>query len=127
MENLVRKMIHDVRERVVKEVPENGDFKYVWEEFEVPSVYGNPPKNTRCLTDIGLWVHYCLIKGEEKRVLEVRGLDSETCLIASKVLESGTKQACMDMLEDENLMTTIIDIISDFDKELDYEARHRYG
>lgn len=104
MEVLVRKMIHDLREQVVKIVPEIGEFKIAYALFE------NPDKAYR-VTHWMLKVTQPpkkLDPTETERYLEFVACNRPSPYIAESVVGFGDKQKIINVLLDEDTLTAKI-------------------
>ena len=104
MEELVRKMIRNLRGQVIEKVPEVGEFKIVYADFE------NLDKGF-CVTHWMLKVTHPPKKIEEtqrKRYLELVAYNLPSPYIAETVIGYGNKQKIMDFLQDENALTAMI-------------------
>ncbi len=98
MEELVRKMIHDLRELVVDNVPEVGEFKIVYAQYE------NPDK-AYCVTHWMLKVTHppkSIEPTESKRYLELVAYNLPSPYIAESVVGFGNKQMIINDLQNED-------------------------
>ena len=104
MEELIRKMIRDLREQVDEKVPEVGQFKIVYSEFK------NPDKGM-CATDWMLKITQppkSIDPTETKRYLELVAYNLPSPYIAESVMGHGTNRDIMKCLRDEdNLVAKI--------------------
>lgn len=104
MEELIRKMIRDLREQTIESVPEVGLFKMVYVGVE------NPDKGYR----VTHWMLKVIPSPEEidetlkKRYLELVAYNLPSPYIAEKVIRSGNKQDIVDALQDEDTLVAEI-------------------
>lgn len=115
MEEMVKKMIRDLRERVTNEVPEIGEFKIVYEQFP------NPDKNLD-ITDIMLKVTKPskIIEGHEhKRYLELVLYKLPSPYICESVVGRGSKADIIARLYDDNLPQLLVEKIIQTEREFD--------
>jgi len=116
MEDLVRKMIRDLRAQVVEKVPEVGEFKVVYADFEN--------------TDKGYCVSHWMLKvtkppkgiegHERKRYLELVAYNLPSPYIAENVICHGDKQDILENLTDEdNLIVKILWKMPDLARDLE--------
>ena len=97
MEELIKKMITDLKNKVKEKVEPSGDFDAVWEEFE------NPDKALDA-THFLLKVSPTGVKGaEDKRYLEAAALIRGSQYGAESVLSLGSKQEILDKLSEHGL------------------------
>ena len=115
MEEMVKKMIRDLRERVTNEVSEIGEFKIVYEQFP------NPDKNLD-ITDIMLKVTKPskIIEGHEhKRYLELVLYKLPSPYICESVVGRGSKADIIARLYDDNLPQLLVEKIIQMEREFD--------
>ena len=97
MEELIRKMIVELKNKVKEKVQPSGEFNVVWEEFE------NPDKALDA-THFLLKVSPTGVKGaEDKRYLEAAAVIRGTQYGAESVLSLGSKQEILDKLSEHGL------------------------
>ena len=104
MEELILKMILDLREQVMEKVPEVGRFKIVYAAFK------NPDKGYR-VSDWMLKVTQPpneIDPSESKRYLELVAYNLPSPYIAEKVIGSGLKQDILKLLQDETALVANI-------------------
>ena len=116
MEELIRKMIRDLREQVDEKVPEVGQFKIVY------SAFTNPDKGM-CATD---WMlkntqpPKSIDPTETKRYLEFVAYNLPSPYIAESVMGHGTNRDIMKCLRDEdNLVAKIKDKMPQLARDLE--------
>lgn len=116
MEELIRKMIRDLREQVDEKVPEAGRFKIVYSEFK------NPDKGMR-VTDWMLKITQppkSLDPTETKRYLELVAYNLPSPYIAESVMGYGKKSDIKKLLQDEDkLMAKIKEKIPNLARDLE--------
>ena len=114
MEELIRKMIRDLREQVEEKVQEKGTFPVVYERYE------NPDKALR-LSHLILKVTAVPVEGkEDSRYLELAVVNHPTPYGCEKVLGLGMKQAILEVLADEeNLHRKIMEAIPAMARDLE--------
>lgn len=104
MEELIRKMIRDLRELVEEKVPEAGEFKIVYADFK------NPDKGM-CATDWMLKVTQppkSLDQAQTKRYLELVAYNLPSPYIAESVMGYGNKRDIIKCLQDEDSLVAKI-------------------
>ena len=114
MEESVKKMIRDLRERVTDEVPEIGEFNIVYEQFP------NPDKNLD-ITNIMLKVTKPpkSIKGHEhKRYLELVLYKLPSPYICESVVGHGSKADIIARLYDDNLSQLLLEKIIQMERDI---------
>jgi len=104
MKELVRKMIRELKELVIVQVPEVGDFEIVYAEFENPDKSFNvthwklkvthPPKSIE--------------PTETERYLELVAYNLPNPYIAESVVGFGDKQEILNVLQDEDALISKI-------------------
>lgn len=115
MEELIRKMVRDLRILVVGNVPDEGDFNLVYTDCENP--------------DRGYSVTHWMLKvthppkeieeTQRKRYLELVAYNLPSPYIAEVVLSFGDKQTILDTLQNEDtLITKIQDKMPDLARDL---------
>ena len=116
MEELVRKMILDLREQVVEKVPEVGEFKIVYAQFEnLDKAYRvthwmlkvtQPPKK--------------LDPTETERYLEFVACNRPSPYVAESVVGFGNKHTIMSVLLDEDtLIAKILEKMPNLARDLE--------
>lgn len=105
MEMLIRKMICELRERVVKEVPETGDFSKVSVKYE------NPDK-TLTMSHLLLWVAN-VPEGSEgyghERYMEFVLYNLPSPYYCRVMIGRGSKEDIVKLLDDEGLVQRLLD------------------
>lgn len=126
MEESVKKMIRDLRARAVSEVPDEGEFKIVYEEFP------NTDKGLD-ITDIMLKITKPPkdIEGHErKRYLELVLYNLPSPYICESIVGRGSKADIIAKLSDDNLPQFLIEKIIKMERDLSDTAwemeRNRY-
>lgn len=113
MEELIRKMIADLRKQVAEKVPEVGEFPVVYERYE------NPDKSLD-LSHIILKVSDVSVKGsEDKRYLEIAVVNYPSPYGSESVVGYGTTQDILDRLQEEALANDIVKKIHKMERELE--------
>lgn len=114
MEEHIRKMIADLRRKVVTDVPECGEFPVVYESVE------NPDRRM-CLTDIMLKVTKPpkeLEGTERERYLELVGYRLPSPYISETVVGFGSKEDILKRLDEEALVEKIMERLPHLEKDL---------
>lgn len=115
LEESVKKMIRDLRERVANEVPDEGEFKIVYEQFP------NPDKGLN-VTDIMLKITKPpknIVGHERKRYLELVLYRLPSPYICESVVGHGSKADIIAKLYDDNLSQIILEKIPKMARDLD--------
>ena len=113
MEELVQKMIRDLRKRVANEVPDEGEFKIIYEEFP------NPDKGLD-ITDIMLKVTKppkCIEGHERKRYLELVLYKLPSPYICESIVGRGSKADIIAKLYEDNLPQYLFEKIHQMEKD----------
>ena len=112
MEELIKKMIRDLREQVKEKVPEKGSFPVVYERYE------NPDKSIS-LSHLILKVTAVPVKGNEnKRYLEFAVVNYPKPYGCEKVMGLGLKQEIIEILSHEDLYQKILAAIPSMERDL---------
>ena len=112
MQRLVKKAIALLREKVPEQVPEEGDFKPVYEEFENQDKIIN-------LTHLKLKVTPVKVKGcEQVRYLELAAFNIPCPYMAERVIKRGSKQEILDALDSDDLPSDIFRLIPKLESDL---------
>jgi len=102
MEELIKKMVTDLKKKAEDKVPSKGEFDVVWEEFE------NPDKALDA-THFLLKISVPKVKGaEDKRYLEAAAVKRGSQYGAESVLCLGSKQEIMDKLNEQGIEQIIM-------------------
>ena len=115
MDELIKKMVADLLARAEREVPEDGDFKIVYEQFQ------NPDKNL-IATDFMLKITKPPknIEGhEKKRYLELVAYNLPSPYIAEKVIGRGSKEEILAKLKEDGLCEQIKEKLIGLSKDLE--------
>lgn len=113
MHQLVVDAIANLRKEAKIHVPEKGDFKTIYAEFE------NPEKTIN-LSSLRLKVSPVGLEGrEEIRYLELVAFKINCPYMAERVVFRGTKQEILDKLDSEDLPTELLRLIPKLEEDLD--------
>ena len=115
MEELIRKMIHDLRMQVLEKVPEYGTFSVVYERYE------NPDKSI-ALSHIILKVTAVKYEGKEtQRFLELATMNYPSPYGCERTVGFGTTKDILRILEDsdESLFQKIMKAIPEMARDLE--------
>lgn len=113
MRQLVADAIACLREKVSAQVPEEGGFKTVYEEFENPDTTIN-------LTHLKLKVTPVKVKGcEQVRYLELAAYNFPNPYMAERVIKRGSKQDILDALISKELPADILRRIPKLESDLE--------
>ncbi|MBR3080240.1 MAG: hypothetical protein IKH01_10610 [Prevotella sp.] len=105
MEELIKKMIHDLFKQVLEKVPQKGSFPVVYERYE------NPDKSYN-LTHIILKVTAVPVKGsEDERYLEIAAVSYPHAYGAERVVGFGTTEDIIKRLQEIELFEKIMESI----------------
>ena len=116
MKQLIRKMISDLREQVVKQVPEVGEFKIVFAGFENPDNSYRVSKWVLRVTQLSEKVDPTL----RERYLELVAYDLYSPYLIESVVGFGDKEKIMERLNDEDaLINTILDKMPKLARDLE--------
>ena len=113
MEELVKKMIRDLRERVANEVPDEGEFKIIYEEFP------NTDKGLD-ITDVMLKITKppkCIEGHECKRYLELVLYKVPSPYICESIIGHGSKADIVATLYDDHLPHLLIEKIIQMERD----------
>lgn len=113
MEELVKKMIRDLRERVANEVPDEGEFKIIYEEFP------NTDKGLD-ITDVMLKITkppICIEGHECKRYLELVLYKVPSPYICESIIGHGSKADIVATLYDDHLPHLLIEKIIQMERD----------
>ena len=113
MEELVKKMVCDLRKRVANEVPDEGEFKIIYEEF--------PNTDKRLdITDIMLKITKppkCIEGHARKRYLELVLYKLPSPYICESIVGRGSKADIIAKLDDANLPQLLIEKIIQMERD----------
>lgn len=113
MEELIRKMLRDLRVQVEEKVPEEGDFPMVYERYE------NPDKRLN-ISHLLLKVSPVKLEGRErKRFLDFVIFNYPNPYCSERCVGAGTKQEILDRLVQEELFQKIMNIIPEMEHSLE--------
>ena len=113
MRQLVAVAIARLREKVPTQVPDEGNFKTVYEEFENPDTTIN-------LTHLKLKVTPVKVKGcEQVRYLELAAYNFPNPYMAERVIKCGSKQEILDVLYSDELLSDILRRIPKLEEDLE--------
>ena len=103
IESLIQELVPKVKELV----PDRGDFKVVYSEFENSD-------NRLCLTDIMLKVEsvpHCIKNYMTRRYLVCVGYKLPAPVKSSVIIKAGTKQEILDFLNNPSLVDKVYDTV----------------
>ena len=121
LEELLKKMIEDLRKQVVEKVPEHGLFDVVYEEYK------NQDKRLN-LSHILLKVSNTGVKGsEDKRYLEVAVLNYPNPYGAESVVGFGYTPDILARLQEDELLKVLMERVPQLARDVEYAEIHPYG
>jgi hypothetical protein len=116
MEELIKKMIHNLLKQVFEKVPKKGSFPVVYERYE------NPDKRYN-LTHIILKVTAVPVKGaEDERYLEIAAVRYPQAYGAESVVGFGTTDDIIKRLQDKELFDKILSTIPRLARDIEDTA-----